>query len=262
MQKILFIIGDNFLYFLSYIGRMGIFLSNALLPRFNMDFRPRHTVKQIHVIGATSLFVIFLTAMFTGMVLALQGYYTLKKFGSGSLLGSAVALTIVRELGPVLTAFMVIARAGSAMCAEIGGMRISEQLDALEVMNIDHFSFLISPKLWAGIISIPLLVAFFDIVGIAGGHLVGVGLLGANSGAYISSIQHSLTSQDIMMGVYKSICFGLLMTWICCFVGYNVSMERRPVMGTKGVSTATTRSVVISSVSVLVFDFLISSIML
>jgi len=208
------------------------------------------------------MFVIFLTGTFTGMVLGLQGYYTLHKFGSDSLLGSAVALTIIREMGPVLSAFMLISRAGSAMCAEIGVMRITEQLDALEVMSIDPYRFLISPKIWAGVLSLPLLVSFFDVVAIAGGYLIGVKLLGSSSGAYIASIQSSVVPKDLFMGVYKSIAFGLLFSWICCFTGYVVGTGRNPLMGAKGVSIATTRAVVISSVSVLACDFLISSIML
>jgi len=258
----LYNLGDNALYFVSYLGAMGVFLFHTFVSTFQPPFRPRHTLQQLYTVGASSLFVIFLTAGFIGMVLGLQGYYSLHKFGSDSALGSVVALTIIREVGPVFTAFMVISRAGSAMCAEIGVMRISEQIDALKVMSIDPYRFLISPKVIAGIISLPLLASFFNVVGIAGGYLVGVKLLGINPGAYLASIRGSVVSKDIMMGLYKSLAFGLIFSWICCFIGYNVGEGRRAAMGAKGVSIATTRAVVISSIAVLACDFLISSIMI
>jgi len=262
MINFLYNLGDRSLYFVSYLGKMGVFLFHAFAANFQPPFRPRHTLQQLYTIGASSLFVIFLTAGFIGMVLGLQGYYSLHKFGSDSALGSIVALTIIREVGPVFTAFMVISRAGSAMCAEIGVMRISEQIDALKVMSIDPYRFLISPKIIAGIISLPLLASFFNVVGIAGGYIVGVKLLGVNPGAYFASIGSSVIFKDIMMGIYKSLVFGLVFSWICCFVGYNVGEGEKAVMGAKGVSVATTRAVVVSSIAVLACDFLISSIMI
>src|SRR5210317_2170823 len=169
-------IGSGTLDFLETSGRMGMFLIRALTSMFQMPFKVNPVVRQIHFIGARSAFVILFTGLFTGMVLGLQGYYTLRKFGSEGFLGSAVALSLIRELGPVLTALMVIGRAGSAICAEVGIMRNSEQIDALR--------FLIAPKLLAGIIAMPLLTAVFDVIGVVGGYLVGAGLFGINPGAY------------------------------------------------------------------------------
>lgn len=163
---------------LAFLGRMGLFLVYMIRGIFRPPGKYWSVVKQIHFIGTKSFFVIGFTAAFTGMVLGLQGYYTLAKFGSEGLLGSGVALSLIRELGPVLSALMVTGRAGSAMCAEIGIMRIDEQLDALECMAIDPHAYLITPKLLACLICLPLLTAFCDVVGIMGGYVVGVELLG------------------------------------------------------------------------------------
>src|SRR5512139_2376265 len=156
------------------LGKMMIFLSAAVRSAVVPPFRARHILRQIHFIGVKSLFVIVLTAAFTGMVLGLQGYYTLRKFGSEGLLGSAVALSLIRELGPVLSALMVTGRAGSALTAEIGIKRITEQIDSLETMGIDPVKFLVSPRILGALVSLPLLSALFDVVGIVGGYLVGV----------------------------------------------------------------------------------------
>src|SRR6056297_1364343 len=167
-------LGNNGLYVLEDLGRMGIYLLMAVRGIFKPPFRLAECIKQIHFIGAGSLVVIFFTALSTGMVLGLQGYYSLSKFGAEGMLGSAVSLTLIMELGPVLTALMVAGRAGSAMCAEIGIMRISEQIDALDCMAVDPYRYLISPKFIAALISVPLLTAVFDVVGIAGGYIAGV----------------------------------------------------------------------------------------
>ena len=189
-----------------------------------------------------STFVVVLTAGFTGMVLALQGYYTLRKFGSEGLLGSAVALSMIRELGPVLAALMVTARAGSAMTAEIGIMRITEQIDALDTMAINPLQYLIAPKLVAGLIGVPLLVAIFDVVGIYGGYLVGVDLLGVNGGAYWNSIESAVEWKDVYGGILKSISFGLIVSWVCCYKGFFTRQSA------EGLGRATTEAVVLSSV--------------
>lgn len=255
-------IGAEVLYLLEVTGRMGIFLFACIGRVLAPPYKPGPVIKQIQFIGSRSIYVIFFTGAFTGMVLGLQGYYTLRKFGSEGLLGSAVALSLLRELGPVLTALMVIGRAGSAICAEVGIMRNSEQIDALECMAIDPYKYLLAPKFVAGIISLPLLTFVFDVVGIFGGYLIGVGLLKVNSGVYLQSMYNAVDWLDINMGIVKSLVFGLLVIWICSVKGYFLHLERSGGFGAEGVSRTTTSAVVISSVSILVWDYLISAIML
>ena len=255
-------LGDVFLSTVRDLGRMGLFLLSIVRGIFSRPFRFHEVVRQIRLLGFDSFWVIFFTGAFTGMVLGLQGYYSLRKFGSEGLLGSAVALSLIRELGPVLTALMVTGRAGSAMCAEIGIMRNSEQLDALECMSIDPFRFLITPKFLAMMISIPVLTQFFNVVGIGGGYLAGVVLLGVNPGAFFSGIEQSVVSHDINLGIIKSFAFALLVVWICAGRGYFVHLIRNGGFGAEGVSRATTQAVVMSSISVLVWDYLITAVML
>ncbi|HJU06655.1 MAG TPA: ABC transporter permease [Nitrospiraceae bacterium] len=238
------------------MGRMLLFLLGTFTWLFRPPFRPFQVLKQLHFIGYKSMFVVILTAAFTGMVLALQGYYSLRKFGSEGLLGSAVALSMIRELGPVLAALMVTARAGSAMTAEIGIMRITEQIDALDTMAINPQQYLIAPKVVAGLIGVPLLVAIFDVVGIYGGYLVGVDLLGVSAGSYWSSIESAVEWKDVYGGILKSISFGLLITWVCCYKGYYTRMSA------EGLGTATTQAVVLSSVLILVWDYFLTSVLL
>lgn len=263
MLRLLEKIGDHFLYYVNQVGRMGIFLFYTIYNIFKPPYyKISHITKQIYIIGTLSIFVIVFTGAFTGMVLGLQGYTTLNKFGSEGLLGSAVALSLIRELGPVLAALMVTGRAGSAICAEIGVMRNSEQIDALECMAIDPLKYIMAPKFVAAIISMPLLTAIFDVIGIFGGYIIGVSLLGANRGAFFSSMYSSVEFSDIYMGFIKSICFGLLIVWICSAKGYFVHMERKGGFGAEGVSRATTNAVVLTSVSILVFDYIITSVLL
>lgn len=250
------------LYYLDQAGRMGIFLVACLFHAILPPYPVRSIIRQIHFIGARSTFVILFTGAFTGMVLALQGYYTLTKFGSEGLLGSAVALSLLRELGPVLAALMVVGRAGSAICAEVGIMRNSEQIDALECMAIDPYRYLMVPKLVAGVVSLPLLTFLFDVVGILGGCLVGVGLLGVNSGTYFQGMYDAVEWADVEMGLVKSVVFGLLVVWLCAAKGYYLHLERSGGFGAEGVSRTTTSAVVLSSVAVLVWDYLISSILI
>jgi phospholipid/cholesterol/gamma-HCH transport system permease protein len=238
------------------MGRMLLFLFATVGWLVRPPFRLQQVLKQLHFIGFKSTFVIVLTAAFTGMVLGLQGYYTLRKFGSEGLLGSAVALSMIRELGPVLAALMVTARAGSAMTAEIGLMRITEQIDALDTMAVNPLQYLISPKLIAGVIGVPLLVAMFDVVGIYGGYLVGVELLGVNEGSYWSSIESSVEWKDVYGGIIKSFCFGLIVSWVCCYKGYHTTMSA------EGLGSATTEAVVLSSVLILIWDYFLTSVLL
>ncbi|MDZ7641007.1 MAG: MlaE family lipid ABC transporter permease subunit [Desulfurivibrio sp.] len=255
-------LGERSLYILGDLGRMGIFLLLAVGGLFKHPFRFAEVVRQTRLIGANSLPVIFFTAAFTGMVLGLQGYYTLRQFGADSALGSAVALSLIRELGPVLTALMVIGRAGSAMCAEIGIMRNSEQIDALECMAVDPFRYLIAPKLLATVISLPLLTLIFNVVGIFGGYVAGVTLLGVNPGAYFAGMAQSVVDADIRMGIIKSLVFALLVVWICTGRGYYVHAIRGAGFGAEGVSRATTQAVVFSSIAVLLFDYLLTAVLL
>ncbi|ABQ25245.1 MlaE family ABC transporter permease [Geotalea uraniireducens] len=249
-------LGSLTLSILQEMGRMVNFIIYAFYLIIRSPGKPVHILKQIRFIGAKSFFVIFLTASFTGMVLGLQGYYTLAKFGSEGMLGSAVALSLIRELGPVLTALMVTGRAGSAISAEIGIMRITEQIDALETMALEPCKYLVSPKLLAAIISLPLLCAIFDVVGIYGGYLVGVKLLGVNPGAYFHEMEKSVEWKDVYSGIIKSVSFGVIIAWICCYKGYFAGH------GAEGVSRATTAAVVMSSVMVLIWDYFLTSVLL
>jgi phospholipid/cholesterol/gamma-HCH transport system permease protein len=255
-------VGGAFLLYLEQAGRMGVFLAACLFSVIRPPYKVAPIIRQLHFIGARSTFVILFTGSFTGMVLALQGYYTLRKFGSEGLLGAAVALSLLRELGPVIAALMVVGRAGSAICAEIGIMRNSEQIDALECMAIDPYKYLMAPKFVAGILSMPLLTAIFDVAGILGGYLVGVTMLGVNKGAYFQQMYSSVVWNDVEMGLVKSLVFGLLIIWISAAKGYFLHLERSGGFGAEGVSRVTTDAVVLSSVAILVWDYLLSAIML
>ncbi|MBN2646105.1 MAG: ABC transporter permease [Desulfuromonadaceae bacterium] len=244
------------------LGCFGLFLVISLWGIVKPPYKLMPVVRQIRFIGAHSLFVIMFTGLFSGMVLGLQGYYTLSKFGSVGFLGGAVSLSLLRELGPVLAALMVIGRAGSAMCAEVGIMRNSEQIDALECMAIDPVEYLIVPKLLAGILVMPLLTSIFDVIGIFGGYLIGGKLFGVSAGSYFQGMYSSVGWQDVEMGLVKSLVFGLLLVWICTAKGFYLHRERGGGFGAEGVSRTTTGAVVLASVSVLVWDYLISAIML
>ncbi len=235
------------------VGRMQLFMLQALGLFFLPPYYFWNITRQAYLIGVRSCSIILLTGAFTGMVLGLQGYYTLRKFGAESALGSAVALSLIRELGPVLTALMVTGRAGSAITAEIGIMRITEQLDALDTMAINPLQYVVMPKMIAGVISVPLLTAIFDVVGILGGYLVGVVLLGVSSGSYFSGMVQSVESLDVNGGIVKSLVFGLTVTLVACFKGYFTGR------GAEGVSAATTQAVVLSSVLVLAWDYILTS---
>ena len=254
-------LGRNTLYHVNDLGSMGKFLILALRGIFRRPFRFRALLKEIKGIGAYSFVVIFFTAAFTGMVLGVQGYYTLSKFGSEGLLGSAVALSLIRELGPVLTALMVTGRAGSAMCAELGIMRITQQVDALECMSIDPYRFLIAPKFLATVVSVPLLTAMFAVVGIFGGYVSGVMLLGVNPGAFFSGMEHSVVNKDINLGIIKSFVFAFIIVWICTGRGFLL-YRNRSGFGSGSVSRATTQAVVLSSITVLLWDYILTAMLL
>jgi phospholipid/cholesterol/gamma-HCH transport system permease protein len=262
MRALIEKLGSEFLYLLESLGRLGIFFATTLINVLKPPYTPSPVIRQIYFIGARSVIVILVTGLFTGMVLGLQGYHNLRKFGSEELLGSAVALSLIQELGPVLTALMVIGRAGSAICAEIGIMRNSEQIDALECMAIDPYKFLIAPKFIAAVISLPALTFIFNILGIAGGYLAGVVFLGVAEGAYFQGMYDSVEWTDIRLCVIKSMIFGLLIVWIATFKGFFLHLNRRGVFGAEGVSRITTDAVVLASVTILVWDYLIGSLVL
>ena len=237
------------------LGRATLFFAVSFLSIFTPPLRPRRVVAHLHFIGVRSLSVIVLTALFTGMVLGLQGYYTVRRFGAEGLLGAAVALGLIRELGPVLAALMVTARAGSAIAAELGIMRISEQIDALEVMGIDPVKHLVTPRLVAAVIALPLLTAIFDVVGIGGAWLVGVKLLGVDPGAFMASMRHAVEPSDLRGGMWKALSFGAIVAWVSSWKGYTAGY------GAEGVGRATTEAVVTCSVLVLVWDYFLTSVL-
>src|SRR3989441_2089861 len=249
-------IGRSTIQQLADMGRMFLFLLSAFAWAVRPPQRLRLIIFHIRSIGVESLSVVLLSGVFTGMVMGLQGYYSLRKFNAENFLGSAVALGILRELGPVLSAFMVTGRTGSAMAAEIASMKVTEQIDALYSMAINPIQYLVSPRIIAGLISMPLLTAVFDVVGIYGAYLVGVGLLGVNSGSYFAGMESSVVFHDVWSGLLKSVSFGLIISWVSCYKGFHA-----PPMAT-GVGQATTESVVLCFVLILVWDYFMTSIML
>lgn len=254
-------LGRFTIFLIQEMGRIAVFFFKGFLLIFSIPIQLSKIIHQVYFIGMKSVFVVSLTAAFTGMVLGLQGYYTLVKFGSEGLLGAAVALSLVRELGPVMTAIMVIGRAGSAIAAEIGIMRISEEIDALETMDISPIRFLVSPRIAAALISFPLLTALFDVVGIFGGYVTGSCLLGINPGVYFSRVESSVLMEDIVGGFIKSIAFATVVATVCCFQGF-FTHTRAQGFGAKGVSLSTTSAVVISCVLVLIVDYVLTSFLL
>jgi phospholipid/cholesterol/gamma-HCH transport system permease protein len=218
--------------------------------------RFRLITRELYYTGVLSLIIILVSGLFVGMVLGLQGYHTLQTYGSESALGVLVALSLVRELGPVVAALLFASRAGSAMTAEIGLMKATEQLAAMEMMAVDPIARVVAPRFWAGVISMPLLAALFSAMGIFGGYLVGVVLIGVDEGSFWSQMQAAVDfEEDILNGVIKSFVFGIAVTWIALFEGYDAPPTA------EGVSGATTRTVVTSSLAILGLDFLLTSLM-
>lgn len=239
------------------LGDFGIFLIRTLFrkPRPIKSFPL--LVNELYAIGVLSLIIIMVSALFIGMVVSLQGYNTLNKFGASQELGNLVALSVVRELGPVVTALLFAGRAGSALTAEIGLMKATEQLASMEMMGVDPLWRVVSPRFWAGFISMPLLALIFSAVAIFGGYLVGVLWLGVDAGSFWSNMQASVEfHEDILNGLIKSIVFGFICTWIAVYQGYSC------VPTAEGISRATTRTVVYSSLAVLGFDFVLTAVML
>jgi phospholipid/cholesterol/gamma-HCH transport system permease protein len=218
--------------------------------------RPRLLTAQVFNIGVLSILIIGVSGLFVGMVLGLQGYYVLAQFGAAESLGVMVAASLVRELGPVVTALLVAGRAGSALTAEIGLMKATEQLSGLEMMAVDPVRRILTPRFFGGLIAMPLLAAMFSAVGVLGGYFVGVGLLGVDSGSFWSQMQSKVDfHEDIVNGVIKSLVFGVVVTWIALFQGHDA------VPTSEGVSRATTRSVVHAALAVLGLDFVLTALM-
>jgi phospholipid/cholesterol/gamma-HCH transport system permease protein len=238
------------------LGFATRFLALTLLHSGTCFRRVRLIIRELYFTGVMSLIIILVSGLFVGMVLGLQGYQTLQTYGSESALGVLVALSLVRELGPVVSALLFASRAGSAMTAEIGLMKATEQLSAMEMMAVDPIARVVAPRFWAGVISMPLLAAMFSAMGVFGGYLVGVVLIGVDEGSFWSQMQSAVDfREDIVNGVIKSCVFGLAVTWIALFEGYDAPPTA------EGVSGATTRTVVTSSLAILGLDFLLTSFM-
>lgn len=249
-------IGGQIIKLVEILGRIVLFFLIGVLNIFVLPFQFNKVIDHTWFIGTKSIFVITLTGLFTGMVLGLQGYYSLVKFGSEAALGSAVSLTLIRELGPVFTAIMITARAGSAMAAEIGVMRISEQIDALKTMHINPVRFIFTPRIIASIISFPLLTALFNVVGILGGYISGSMMLGINRYVYMDTVIQSVNTHDIAGGFYKAFIFSIVVSTICCYRGYYTHLYSG--FGARGVSLSTTNAVVQSCIFIFIFDYIIT----
>ncbi len=247
--------GKSLIGMLADLGRVWMFLFETIYKTITPPFGFALLVQQMFMIGVQSVSVVALVGIFTGAVLAVQGEYTLSQFGATAYVGSAVALSLIRELGPVLTALMVNGRAGSAMTAELGIMKITEQIDALRSMAVDPMRHLMVPRILAGVISVPLLTAIFNIVGILGGYTVAVGTLGISSGTFTAQMISSVKDVDVISGLVKSVVFGLSFSWIACYKGWTCGF------GAVGVNRATTSAVVTSSVVILVLDYFLTSIL-
>lgn len=255
-------IGKACISSLEELGRMGIFFSHTARHLFAPPWEFKSILQQLRFVGSRSVIVIAVAGVFVGMVVALQFHDTLVRFGSVSLLGSAVGLSLVRELGPVLTALIIVGRVGSATCAELGIMRTDNQIDAIECMAIDPYRYLLLPRFMAFLIAAPLLTAIFDVVGIFGGWFVAVVVFKVNQGAYFTSMADTVLLADLTMGITKSIIFGVLTAWICMAKGFLMHQNHGMVFGAEGVSSATTAAVVVASISILYADFAISALML
>jgi phospholipid/cholesterol/gamma-HCH transport system permease protein len=250
-------LGRAYLSAIERLGRATLFLYEVLLESRALGRRFFLVIQQVYAVGVLTLLIILVSGLFVGMVLALQGYNTLVKFGAETSLGLIVALSLVRELGPVVTALLFAGRAGSALTAEIGLMKATEQLAGMEMMAVNPITRVIAPRFLAGLIAMPLLAALFSAIGVLGGHLVGVGLVGVDAGAYWSQMQSGVDFyDDIVNGVIKSAVFGLVVAWIAVFEGYDA------VPTSEGVASATNRTVVYSSLAVLALDFILTALML
>ncbi|BCD86826.1 ABC transporter permease [Pseudomonas solani] len=238
------------------LGRSTLFLLRAMFGRTGTGAGFQLLIKQLYFVGVLSLPIIVVSGVFIGMVLALQGYNILVEYGSEQAVGQMVALTLLRELGPVVTALLFAGRAGSALAAEIGNMKSTEQLSSLEMIGVDPLKYIIAPRLWAGFISMPLLAMIFSVVGIWGGAMVAVDWLGVYDGSFWANMQNSVEfTEDVLNGVLKSMVFAFVVTWIAVFQGYDCEPT------SEGISRATTKTVVYASLAVLGLDFILTALM-
>ncbi|QEY61396.1 lipid asymmetry maintenance ABC transporter permease subunit MlaE [Metapseudomonas lalkuanensis] len=250
------LLGRSGLDVVEALGRSTLFLMHALFGRTGVGQGFHLLVKQLYAVGVLSLAIIVVSGIFIGMVLALQGYNILVDYGSEQAVGQMVALTLLRELGPVVTGLLFAGRAGSALTAEIGNMKSTEQLSSLEMIGVDPLKYIIAPRLWAGFISMPLLAMIFSVVGIWGGAMVAVDWLGVYEGSFWSNMQSSVQfTEDVLNGVVKSVVFAFVVTWIAVFQGYDCEPT------SEGISRATTKTVVYASLAVLGLDFILTALM-
>jgi phospholipid/cholesterol/gamma-HCH transport system permease protein len=249
-------LGRSGLRALERLGRGHLLLLGIVSGLPSLAVRPGLLVVQTHSVGVLSVLIVTVSGLFVGMVLGLQGYYVLSQFGAEESLGVMVAASLVRELGPVVTALLVAGRAGSALTAEIGLMKATEQLSGLEMMAVDPVKRILTPRFFGGLLAMPMLAAMFSAVGVIGGYFVGVGLLGVDDGAFWSQMQNKIDlHEDVYNGVIKSFVFGIVVTWIALFEGYDATPT------SEGVSRATTRTVVHSALAVLGLDFVLTALM-
>ncbi|GLZ83958.1 ABC transporter permease [Metapseudomonas resinovorans] len=250
------LLGRSGLDVLQALGRSTLFLLHALFGRTGVGNGFQLLLKQLYAVGVLSLAIIVVSGVFIGMVLALQGYNILVDYGSEQAVGQMVALTLLRELGPVVTGLLFAGRAGSALTAEIGNMKSTEQLSSLEMIGVDPLKYIIAPRLWAGFISMPLLAMIFSVVGIWGGAMVAVDWLGVYEGSFWANMQNSVQfTEDVLNGVVKSVVFAFVVTWIAVFQGYDCEPT------SEGISRATTKTVVYASLAVLGLDFILTALM-
>ncbi|EKE85370.1 lipid asymmetry maintenance ABC transporter permease subunit MlaE [Idiomarina xiamenensis] len=249
-------VGRQTLDSLAGMGKALLVLLNAIIGKPTPKKSAPLLLQQMHVVGVKSLLIIIVSGLFIGMVLALQGYTILVDYGAEQSLGPMVALSLLRELGPVVTALLFAGRAGSALTAEIGLMKATEQLSSLEMMAVDPLRRVIAPRFWAGLISMPMLALIFSAVGIYGGYMVGVQWLGVDDGAFWSVMQSSVDwYDDLLNGIIKSVVFAFVVTWIALYKGYNSTPT------SAGISSATTSTVVTASLAVLGLDFVLTALM-
>lgn len=238
------------------LGFASRFLLAIVMQSGQLFLRPHLLIREMFFAGVLSLIIIIVSGIFVGMVLGLQGYNTLVRFGSADALGTLVALSLLRELGPVLAALLFASRSGSAMTAEIGLMKATEQLDAMAVMGVNPIARVIAPRFWAGVLSLPVLTALFNVMGIIGGYYVGVVMIGLDEGAYWAQMQNAVDLyDDVLNGMIKSVFFGIAVTLIAVFEGYDAEATAA------GVSSATTRTVVTSALVILAMDFVLTAFM-
>jgi len=256
MKRPLFTFGNWLIEITREFGKCMLLFMDALHYLFTRPFRVHNTLVQLEFIGIKSMNIIVFSGFFTGMVLALNGYHVFRMLNIESLVGGTVAIALVREMGPVLAAIMVIARAGSAIAAELGTMKITEQVDALVTMSINPVQYLVSPRIFAGFTMMPILATVFSITGLIGSYFIGVIVLGINEGSFMANIRDIVELEDFFDGLIKSFVFGLLFSLISCYYGFYASG------GAEGVGKAVNKAVVVGCVTIIVSDYFLSALMI